>query len=79
MRKVIDLRAQKRMVTDVSESGLLDTADAAQFLHVHQKTLMRWVREGQLEAMRTPGGRLRFRQSDLDAFIAKGVERNGAT
>lgn len=53
--------------------ALLDSAAAAQALGVHQKTLARWVRDGKVRAMRTPGGRFRFRQSDLDSFVAESM------
>ena len=58
---------------------LLDTADAARFLHVHPKTLMRWVRAGAVAAMRTPGGRLRFRRADLEDFVSAGIQPREGT
>ncbi len=55
-------------------SDLIPTTAAAQRLGIHPKTLMRWVRDGLVTAVRTPGGRLRFRPEDLDTFVASRTE-----
>ncbi len=57
------------------QTGLLETAEAADYLGVHPKTLVRWVRKGTVRAMRTPGGRYRYRQADLDAFVTTSMAR----
>lgn len=44
------------------------TSEAAGYLRVHPDTLRRWVKNGQCEAFKTPGGWYRFRRSDLDAL-----------
>lgn len=55
------------------QSGLLNTADAAAYLHIHPKTLTRLVRAGKVTAIQ-PGSRdFRFRLEDLDAFVAASV------
>jgi excisionase family DNA binding protein len=42
---------------------------AADFLGVHFTTLRRWTNEGKIPCSRTPGGRRRYRLSDLAAFL----------
>ncbi len=56
--------------TDPSEADreLLTLQEAADRLKVHYMTAYRWVRKGDLPAFKA-GGRLRVRQSDLDAFL----------
>lgn len=48
---------------------LLDSAQAAGLLHVHEKTVIRWAREKKLPSMRL-GKLWRFRESQLDAWLA---------
>jgi excisionase family DNA binding protein len=47
----------------------LDLAEAAHFLGIHFTTLRRWADSGEIPCMRTPGGRRRFSQADLDQFL----------
>ena len=49
--------------------------EAAAQLGVHPKTLRRWVRRGQLCALRLPSGRLRFRNSDITAAVSSASDR----
>lgn len=46
----------------------LSTAEAAILLGAHPKTVKGWVRDGQIRALRSPGGHYRFRRADLDEF-----------
>jgi excisionase family DNA binding protein len=48
----------------------LRLGEAAEYLGVHPATLRRWADEGRLACLRTPGGRRRFAQADLDSFMA---------
>jgi excisionase family DNA binding protein len=48
----------------------LSPSEAAAIVGVHEDTLKRWARDGKIRAFRTPGGHWRFRQADLDEFIA---------
>lgn len=41
----------------------------ADLLAVHEDTVRRWALTGALAFMRTPGGWMRFRRQDVDAFI----------
>lgn len=49
---------------------LLTLQEAADRLKVHYMTAYRWVRKGDLPAFKT-GGRLRLRESDVDAFVSR--------
>ena len=50
---------------------LLTTAEAAQMLRVSQKTIARWVRLSQLEAVRLPSGQLRIRREDVEKLLKR--------
>lgn len=54
----------------MSAAPLLKAADVARLFDVKPKTVNRWVRDGRLIAFKTPGGGLRFRQSEVDRFMA---------
>jgi excisionase family DNA binding protein len=51
----------------------LSPSEAADRLGVHAHTLKRWARDGKIRGFRTPGGHWRFRQADLDEFVASRV------
>ncbi|MGC8779943.1 MAG: MerR family transcriptional regulator [Anaerolineae bacterium] len=51
-------------------SAWLDLSEAASYLGVHFTTLRRWTDDGKVPCIRTPGGRRRYRQSELTAFLA---------
>jgi len=57
----------------------LDLSDAAQLLGVHFSTLRRWTDTGKVPCIRTPGGRRRFRRSELEAFLASLQQNHGST
>jgi excisionase family DNA binding protein len=44
---------------------LLWPGEAAELLGVNRATLQRWAREGRIPVVLTPGGRRRYRRSDL--------------
>lgn len=53
---------------------LLTAAQAADYLHIHRNTLTRWVRNGDLVAVRLGSrGDMRFRPADLESFIANAL------
>src|ERR671922_601342 len=62
-----------------SESDWLTLGQAAKYLGVAQSTIRKWSDGGRLPAFYTPGGHRRFRQHDLDAFLAgsRGVPVRG--
>jgi excisionase family DNA binding protein len=39
-------------------------------LGVSAETILRWVRRGELSAVRLPGGAVRFREDELDRWLA---------
>ena len=49
----------------------IPTGKACEILGVHPNTLRRWVKEGHLPAVRTPGGERRYLTSDIRAFMKK--------
>jgi excisionase family DNA binding protein len=51
-------------------SGRLLTArEVAEMLAVSTETVLRWVRQGKLPAIRLPGGAIRFREADIDRCL----------
>lgn len=56
----------------------LDLSDAAEYLGVHFTTLRRWADAGDVPCIRTPGGRRRFEEKDLQLFLASLRQHNTA-
>lgn len=52
----------------------LDLSEAAHYLGVHFTTLRRWADAGEMEFIRTPGGRRRFSKAALDIFLKSRVQ-----
>jgi excisionase family DNA binding protein len=51
-------------------NGQLLTARAvADLLDVSTETVLRWYRRGELPAIRLPGGAIRFREAEVEAWI----------
>jgi excisionase family DNA binding protein len=48
----------------------LTLGQAARYLGVAQSTIRKWSDQGRLAAFYTPGGHRRYRQRDLEAFVA---------
>jgi len=48
---------------------LVTSRQLADQLAVSTETVLRWTRDGKLPAIRLPGGAIRYRESDLDAWI----------
>ena len=51
-----------------------ELSQAAAYLGIHFTTLRRWADEGEIEFMRTPGGKRRFRKAALDRFLNRHSE-----
>jgi len=49
---------------------LLTAREVAELLSVSTETVLRWTRRGDLPALRLPGGAIRYRQTELDAWLA---------
>lgn len=56
----------------------LTTADVAARLGVHPRSVKRWASKGALAGVRI-GGRWRFSQDGIDAFIASGANTANTT
>jgi excisionase family DNA binding protein len=48
---------------------MLTTTQAAELLNVDRATVARWIRLGQLAAVKLPSGQYRVRRRDLDALL----------
>ena len=51
-------------------TALLTACPVADLLGVSAETVLRWSRRGQLPAIRLPGGAIRFREDDLERWLA---------
>jgi excisionase family DNA binding protein len=49
----------------------LSTSEAAKYIGVSKKTLLKYCRHRHLVYMRYPGGEFRFRPTALDVFMAR--------
>lgn len=64
--------------------ALLTARRVAELLDVSAETVLRWTRDGKLPAIRLPSGAIRYREDELDAWLAShatgaGVELPGMT
>jgi excisionase family DNA binding protein len=50
-------------------SPLLTAREVAERLGVSPETVLRWTRRGELPAVRLPGGAIRYRPDELDAWL----------
>jgi excisionase family DNA binding protein len=48
---------------------LLTAREVSEMLAVSPETVLRWTRRGQLPAFRLPGGAIRYREPDVDAWL----------
>ncbi len=57
-------------------TGRLFTArDVAEILGVHPETILCWVRDRKLPAIRLPSGAIRIREDELDAWLDERATR----
>ncbi|MFI0454545.1 helix-turn-helix domain-containing protein [Actinomadura sp. 6N118] len=52
---------------------LLVTEEIAKLFRVEPKTVVRWIKAGRLDAVRTPGGHLRCRESVVQAALRQAL------
>ena len=52
------------------DERLLTAREVAELLGVSTETVLRWTRAGDLPAIRLPGGAIRYRPSELEAWLA---------
>jgi excisionase family DNA binding protein len=50
---------------------LLTAREVAELLGVNTETVLRWTRRGDLSAFRLPGGAVRFREAEVEAWLAE--------
>lgn len=50
---------------------LLTARELADVLGLSVETILRWVRQGKLPAIRLPGGAIRFREVEVEAWLAE--------
>ena len=48
---------------------LLTARDVAERLGVSAETVLRWVRDGKLPAIKLPGGAIRVREDEIEAWL----------
>jgi excisionase family DNA binding protein len=53
---------------------LLTTAEVARVFKVARSTVSNWAAQGLLPHTRTPSGRLRFRRTDVEDVLRRGLE-----
>ena len=51
-------------------TGLLTAREVSDLLGVSSETVLRWTRKGELPAIRLPGGAIRFREDQLEGWLA---------
>lgn len=52
---------------------LMTSAEVCQWLRVTPKTLQDWRKQGHLKALKTPGGYVRYRESDVRAVLQEEI------
>ncbi len=50
-------------------SPLITAREVAELIGVSTETILRWTRRGELTTIRLPGGALRYRQTDIEAWL----------
>lgn len=63
---------------NLNDLDWLRLGEAADYLGIHFNTLRRWADSGDLPVYKTPGGRRRFKKSDLDDFLGKSKSVNSS-
>lgn len=56
---------------DNVKETLLTPAEVAAMFRVDPKTVTRWAKAGKLSSIRTLGGHRRYRESEVQGFLAK--------
>lgn len=59
-----------RTTSEASPDDLLTTQEVAAKARVSPATVTRWAKDGTLTSIRLGGRLLRFRRSDVDAFLS---------
>ena len=59
----------------VSGGQLLTTRQVAETLNVSAHSVLRWARRGDLPAFKLPGGAIRYRRDELEAWLESRATR----
>jgi len=51
------------------QKRLLKVDEVAAMLGVHPKTVYRWIREGKIEVIKLPSGRIRIPESEIEKIL----------
>jgi excisionase family DNA binding protein len=54
----------------MSDTDLISIKDAAAYLQVSERTIRRWIADGKLNPVPTPGAIVRLRRADLTPEVA---------
>ena len=65
------------IISRFGEQTLLTRDEVAALFRVHPRTVLEWVRRGRLVSTRTPGGRHRYKESDVRALLAGDQDEEG--
>lgn len=55
---------------------LYTVSEVAEMLNVHKLTVLRWIKENRIKAIRLPSGRLRIPKEEVDKILVSKVERS---
>lgn len=61
----------------MSESLLITARKLGADFGVSTETILRWTRRGELPAIRLPGGAIRFRREEIEAWLTEHTTRAG--
>ena len=67
-----------RLGKETAMERLLMADEVCEYLRVCDSTLWRWCRDGKITVLRTPGGRLRFRESDVQEVLKEEAQAEPA-
>lgn len=65
------------MADSPAPEPLLTPSEVAAVFKVHPNTVSVWAERGRIPSFKTPGGHRRFRQADVEAFLASQAEAVG--
>ncbi len=62
------------MIRVKEEDELLTSGEVASLFRVDPKTVARWAKAGKIASITTPGGRKRFRESEVRRLLGENSE-----
>jgi excisionase family DNA binding protein len=58
---------------------LLTSSEVAKLMRVDRSTVLKWVRDGHLPAIRTPGRHVRIKRADVERLMGEPKEHGDST